>query len=52
MEAGHFIQEGQTHFKGVLRVVQAIHTDVVLEGGAGDRAKHGQLQSLGGGCAH
>ena len=37
--------------EGVLRVVQAVHSDVVLQRGGGDGPEDGQLQPLGGGLA-
>lgn len=35
----------------VLRVVQAVHSDVILHGRAGDGAEDGELEALGGGGA-
>lgn len=40
--------EWRLYLEGVLCVVQAVDPDVVLQGGAGDRAKDGQLQTFGG----
>lgn len=44
------------HLECVLRVVQAVDPDVILHGRAGDGAKNGELEALGGrsaqGLAH
>lgn len=42
---------GRPHLQRVLRVVQAVDSDVVLHGGAGDGPEDGQLQALDGGGA-
>lgn len=35
------------YLERVLRVVQAVDSDVILHGGAGDRAKNGEFEALG-----
>lgn len=39
------------YLESILRVVQAVDPDVVLHGGAGDRAENGQFEALDGGGA-
>lgn len=39
----------RAHLERVLRVVQAVDSDVVLHGGAGDGPENGQLEALDGG---
>lgn len=39
------------YLESILRVVQAVDPDVVLHGGAGDRAENGQFEALDGGSA-
>lgn len=47
----HTCNMRHVYLERVLCVVQAVDSDVILHGGAGDRAEDGQLEALGGGSA-